>query len=237
MFFGTSHIIDGNIALTICLRTAERAVLFSCKGKRISEGEVIAAIEANRGAMTAIRLAARRGQVLEEDGLLLVPVTITATPQHTPEPLSEDAEIWITDSPKTADSVPSTSVQVVPNNSNPPPEQVQFLQSLHSMSLTTLGIIIKSANEALGKVAEAQSEGLKALSLNFNQVHQSIQSYGNLPAKIFESSDQKVEALLELAHQRAAAKHGESVQAKDMLTELKEVVGFVQSMKGVFSNG
>lgn len=231
MLFGTKLFVDENNALVILLRVQERIVLFSCKGKQISEPEIIEKICSNKTSMTQIKLAAKRGAVLSDDGMFLVPVTLVVTPLLTPEPEREDTEIWI---PETSKEHDSALAKAQSGSDGPPAEQVKYLSKMHEMSVTTLGIVTKSANESLARVAEAQSEALRSMMQGFLQVQQSFTQLGSLPSKIFESSDQKVQALLQLAHQKAVAKQGDSAKPNDVINELKEIVGFVNTLKGAF---
>lgn len=165
--------------------------------------------------------------------MYIVPVTITATPAGTPEPVQRDAELWITEQ-----NAPQEQLVTKTTTAAPAPlvgtDQIAYLKSLHEMSLQTLGQIIKSANEALGKVAQAQSEALRAMSSHHAQAQQSFERMGSLPMKIFERSNEQVEALVAMAQDRASVKHGESAQPKDVMSELKEIMGLVNLMKGGF---
>ena len=145
-------------------------------------------------------------------------------------PESAEAEIWIPDNGIANDAPISKHIALA---GNPPAEQVNLLKSMHEMSSNTLSVIVKSVSDSIARIAEAQSEGLRAMTMSLQQVQQSTERLGSLPTKIFESSNEKVEALVALAQQRAAGK-SESPQPKDMLNELKELMGFVQTLKGAW---
>ena len=237
MLFETDLDLDGKVFLTIALRTpTDRFQLYVSKPKQVpSEDEIISAISANKTAMSRIKFAARRGQVLYDDETYVVPVTLTVTLNNSSEQQSRDAEIWIpnesTNPPEVSNAKSGTST-VSPAVTA---DCVQFLKSLHDMSITTIGLVAKSAAESIAKVAQSQTEALKALSSSLQEAQKTTERLGSLPSKIFEQSTDQVEALVALAQERAVSKHGESTDKKDVISELKDLVGLINTMKGAFN--
>lgn len=236
MLFETDLDLDGRVYLTVALRTpVDRYQLYVSKPKQQpTEEEIIAAIVSNKTAMSRIKFAAKRGHVLFDDDTFVVPVTLTVTLNNSSEQESREAELWIPtepvsvadaqQSPKTASVSPAVTADCV-----------QFLKSLHDMSITTIGLVAKSAQESIARVAQSQTEALKALSSSLQEAQKTTERLGSLPSKIFEQSTDQVEALVALAQERAATKHGESAQQKDVVSELKDLIGLIQTMKGAFN--
>jgi hypothetical protein len=53
--------------------------------------------------------------------------------------------------------------------------------------------------------------------------------------KIFEDANEKVEALLLLAKERAEEKSNGKAETKDVVSELKEILNLATTMKGMLS--
>lgn len=232
--------IDDQMTLSVFLRNgATRGeLLFSSKGKPITEASVIDSIGESRAAMLLIRKAAIRGIVLADGDSYLVPVLVQAVPNNTPVEVTSETEIIVRQLISSEDhNDPREERTNKPQPVSVPQAEVMYLRSLHEMSIQTIGIVTKSANESMAKVSAAQAESLKAITTNLSQVQQSIEKLGNLPLRIFEDANEKVEALLLLAKDRAEEKHGSHVQTKDVVSELKELLSLATSVKSMIGTG
>ena len=225
---------DKDSFFTIHLSYASKEVLlYEAKGKAVTEDDISESISRSKTAMFHIRQALKKGIGTRDDSGIIMPVIMRIGLQGG-EATPVNSEIFIIDEIKVSSAVPAASAAPAapPEPSKHLAEALTAMKELHKAGLETISKVVETANTALSTLAHAQSESLKALTSNFNAVQQSIDKLGNLPSKIFEDSNDKVEALLQLAQERAQAKHGESAQPKDIVNELKDLVGLVQSVKG-----
>lgn len=224
---------DKDSFFTIHLSYASKEVLlYEAKGKAVTEDEISESISRSKTAMFHIRQALKKGIGTRDDTGIIMPVIMRIGLQGG-EATPVDSEIFIIDEIKVSSATTAAPAALAPPEpSKHLAEALTAMKELHKAGLETISKVVETANTALSTLAHAQSESLKALTSNFNAVQQSIDKLGNLPSKIFEDSNDKVEALLQLAQERAQAKHGESAQPKDIVNELKDLVGLVQSVKG-----
>lgn len=219
---------DSYLTIHLAYNNAE-VLLYQVKGKVITEDEIISTIGSSRTAMAHIRSALKKGIGLRDELGIMIPVVMRIGPIGG-EAQTVKSEIFVYDETKSNNA--TTAQAAAQDPSKHLTEALTAMKALHEAGLQTIGKVMESANTALSTLAQAQADSLKALTSNFNAVQQSIDKLGNLPSKIFEDSNDKVEALLQLAQERAQAKHGEAAQPKDIVNELKDLVGLVQSVKG-----
>lgn len=223
---------DKDTFITIHLSYSNKEVLlFEAKGKPITEEDISESVSRSRTAMFHIRQALKKGVGTRDETGIILPVVMRVGLQGG-EATPVNSEIFIVDEIKATNAAPATAAVPAPETGKHITEALTAMKALHEAGLQTIGKVMESANTALSTLAQAQADSLKALTSNFNAVQQSIDKLGNLPSKIFEDSNDKVEALLQLAQERAQAKHGEAAQPKDIVNELKDLVGLVQSVKG-----